>query len=301
MSIDKSTYRHKCTSIAGGSLSKNLISYNSHNLIYGNSEITQNLYIDGSLNIFGQDLQNKVLQIDSSLNSINSNIILIDNSLNSINLNLLTSNSNITTNTNIITNLQNKTTNLFYEPSNGYTFINGGSFAFYSNVVLNQDTIFQTNLNGISTLTFSYLSGLSSNIQNQLNSIINTVTNQFYSSGITTFSDNVNVSGNLQGLSTTIYGYLNSISSNVQNQINSINSNMTNINNTIINVQNQTINTVQYTTFLNSTNQQQNSFFGNDNTTISGCILKSPNPQYSIQTISNQISANAGNVLIGQI
>jgi hypothetical protein len=97
------------------------------------------------------------------------------------------------------------------------------------------------NLNGISPTIINFLSGVSSNIQTQLDNIRNstasnenftsmnasisaiqsTLTNIFYNSttNTTEFNDNVLISGTLNGISNSIYGYLANVTGDIQNQI----------------------------------------------------------------------------------
>jgi hypothetical protein len=94
------------------------------------------------------------------------------------------------------------------------------------------------NLNGISPTIINFLSGVSSNIQNQLDNIRNstasnenftsmnasissiqsTLTNIFYNSttNTTEFNDNVIVTGTLNGVSNSVYAYLANVTSDIQ-------------------------------------------------------------------------------------
>lgn len=116
-----------------------------------------------------------------------------------------------------LTNLATKLTAISYESANTTTTIAG-------------DLIFLNNLNSISATTFGYLSGLTSAIQTQLNSLstsittLNNLTGGFTRSSTTgtyTFSSNLNTSGNFNTLTPYEIGNLTSTTGNIQTQLNS--------------------------------------------------------------------------------
>jgi hypothetical protein len=314
-----SYYKYKSLLI-GDSASKNLVPYNSHNLSLlckGNCEITENLYCDASLNLFGRDLTNSLNIIDSSLNSINNSVSTINTNTNNNTNTINNLYYNVNDNTNNITEILQRITALSYttdSSGNGITYLQG---------YLNPTNGLYVNSTKITPTQLSYLYGITSNIQNNFDSLFTTIGNNtntinglYYSvadninsltgitynstTDLTIINNNLSVSGTINNITPTQISYLSGISSNIQIQINGINSNMSSIY-TLSDVQNQTINILNYSTFLRNTNHQQNIYIGNDNTTISGCVIKSPNPQFYYQSISNQISANNGNVLISEI
>ena len=97
---------------------------------------------------------------------------------------------------------------------------------------------FSDSLNNISPTTFGYLSGLTSNIQDQIyntNSILSTVETRtrdiswtYGTSNVTTIGNYCNTSflsfsQSLNNISTTTFGYLSGLTSNIQQQINNLN------------------------------------------------------------------------------
>jgi microcystin-dependent protein len=96
---------------------------------------------------------------------------------------------------------------------------------------------FSDSINNISTTTFSYLSGVSSNIQTQINNTNNSLSTVEYrtrdiswtygANNMTTIANFCNTSilsfsQSLNNISTTTFSYLSGLTSNIQNQINAL-------------------------------------------------------------------------------
>ena len=107
-----------------------------------------------------------------------------------------------------------------------------------SSVYIPGSLTFSQSLNNISPTTFGYLTGLTSNIQDQINNTNNTLStveyrtrdiSWTYGSFNTTNIANVcttnilSFSNTLNNISTTTFGYLSGLTSNIQNQINNLN------------------------------------------------------------------------------
>lgn len=135
---------------------------------------------------------------------------------------------------NVQTQLTTNATNITSLQSSSMTI--SGVKTFSSNIILSNglkvgstsltNSILQT-LSDINTGTTiqTQISGLSTQVDNNttnISTLQNKTTNQTYSTGTTTFSNNVLVTGNLQSLSNTIYSYLSNITSDVQTQFNNI-------------------------------------------------------------------------------
>jgi hypothetical protein len=155
----------------------------------------------------------------------------------------------------------------------------------YANILVSNSFIqFQTTINNISTTTFNYLSGVSSNIQTQFNNILSRIAGINYSGNTTSITGNLSFTGNLNSISTTTFNYLSGVTSNIQTQFNNILNRITNIsfdNNTT------TITGNLNTTNLNTTNLN---FTGSINNVITPFELAQLNGiTQNINDVINQI------------
>jgi hypothetical protein len=150
------------------------------------------------------NLKGKLNNISTTtLNYLSSVTSDIQNQFNTLTSNLNTTNSTVSSNnTNLqsqITTLQNLTTGISYNSGNDYTDIT-------NNVGVYGNFNFSGNINSISSATFNFLSGVTSNIQTQINSINtsqsttnNNISQISYNSGanLTNIAGNVNVANNI--------------------------------------------------------------------------------------------------------
>jgi hypothetical protein len=177
--------------------------------------VSGNTFLDGNVNITGvsSDLSTTISTINTNTTSLNTRITTDETNITANTNSIVSFNSRITTDETIISNLQTRTTNLNYNSTNGYTFISGGPFAFFGDVNMNTDTTFQTNLNGISTTTFNYLSGVTSNIQTQFNTLISNLS----TTNSTVSSNNTNLQSQITSNTNNITSNTNNITSNTNN------------------------------------------------------------------------------------
>jgi len=169
----------------------------------------------------------------NSLNSISNTILSYLSGIRSnvqTQLDGLPTSTNFTNMNNEIEVIQNTISNMLYVSNS--TIFNSPSFYVNGNMFLSG------NLNGITPTILSYLSGLTGNVQQQLDgsatdenfSTINTTINSILeritglsfiasSSSTSTFSTNVVVNGTLNGISNNIYSYLQNVTSDIQFQI----------------------------------------------------------------------------------
>jgi hypothetical protein len=160
-------------------------------------------------------------------NNYNTEITLIDSSFNSVNSNIGV--------------IQTKVQNITYDASNNRTNtqnINAGSIYQPDGFKINQSTgsstaynyLQNTNVTNLNvTGTLSIPSGTTINGATYNSDIVLTNPARINQSGTginnlnsTNFTGNITVSGTLQGLSPSIYGFLNSITSNVQTQLSNL-------------------------------------------------------------------------------
>ena len=168
------------------------------------------LTFTGSINTIGKGtldfIKNVTSDIQSQINSSNSNI------------------------TNINNKITYSITDIAWTPGT----VNTTNIA---NVCTTNILSFSNTLNNISTSTFSFLSGVTSNIQTQINNTNNTLSTVEYrtrdiswaygAANITTIGNFCNTSylsfsQSLNNISTTTFGYLNGVTSSIQNQINAL-------------------------------------------------------------------------------
>ena len=198
------------------------------------------------INNVTSDIQTQINNISSNSGggSINNftNIIFTGN-INSISKSTLDYIKNVSSdiqtqinssNTNI-TNINNKITNSITDISWVSGTINTTTIANYCNTNI---LSFSQSLNNISPTTFGYLTGLTSNIQDQINSSNTNISTVEYrtrdiswtygASNATTIGNYCNTSflsfsQSLNNISTTTFGYLSGLTSNIQQQINNLN------------------------------------------------------------------------------
>ena len=188
-------------------------------------------------------INGEITTINNEIDNINTShdeqIIINQNAISAIDQRLLLDEGKITT-------LETKTTNMTYD---------GVNTNFNDNVNV-------ISLNSISNTILSYLSGIRSNVQTQLDSlptsanftnmnneidiIQNTISNMLYVDNTTVFNSpsfyvngNMTLTGNLNNISPTILSYLNGLTGNIQQQLDSsaTDENFTNMNNEISAIQ----------------------------------------------------------------
>jgi hypothetical protein len=185
---------------------------------------TQNMNVDDTITIFSGPV-NVV-----SLNGISSTLISYLSGVTSniqTQLNALPTSVNFTNMNNEIEIIQNTISNMLYVDNT--TIFNSSSFYVNGNMTLTG------NLNGISPTIINFLSGLTGNIQeqlnasatdenftnmnNEINSILTRITGLSFipsSSSTTQFNTNVNVLGTLNGIPNNIYQYLSNCREDIQ-------------------------------------------------------------------------------------
>ena len=230
--------------LANGNFQRNLTVQG--NLIIGNETINNSIATDTGGTI--QFTLNKVLYnltstILSYLININSDVQIQLNSLSTRITNILSSN-NVFSGTNQF-GIMTFTTSLNGISNTTFNYLSGVTSNIQSQLntltsnisaILTNNNVFSgtnqfgtmtftTTLNSITPTTFNYLSGVTSNIQSQLNTIsantssfltnnnVFTGTNQF---GVMTFTTSIN------GISTSVFNYLSGLSSNIQTQLNNL-------------------------------------------------------------------------------
>jgi hypothetical protein len=195
------------------------------NITTGNID-GNNVYLEGSLSSIGSNTINEFsngISITSSTANIDLSVCqgikatsgitispieisYLDNCSSNIQtqINSLATSSDVTILTAEVDALQTNTTGISYDAINNATEINNSLLRVYGNIT------FSTNLNSISSTVFSYLSGVTSNIQTQFNSITQRITNMTYSAGNTFFNSNVyvNTLNNITSLQISMLGDL---------------------------------------------------------------------------------------------
>jgi hypothetical protein len=117
-----------------------------------------------------------------------------------------------------------------------------GNLHLGNNVDCSGNFTFGNTLNGISQTVFNYLSGVTSSIQNQFNSITQKLTGFGYNNGFSDFTSNVSIYGNfyfnssINSIPRSTFMYIQNVTSDIQSQfnslvssINSISTNLTNL------------------------------------------------------------------------
>ena len=139
--------------------------------------------------------------VQSQLNSLSSNITSTNASLSTLSGTVASNNTNLQTQ---ISTLQTNTTGISYNNTNDTTDITN-NVGIWSNA-----TVYGT-LQGLNPIIYSYLNSISSNVQTQLTNLQTKTSQQSYSSNITTFSNDIVVSGNLNNITPIQLSMLNTL------------------------------------------------------------------------------------------
>ena len=182
------------------------------NAINGVSLSASNVFT--SLNRFSNNIR-----LDSSLIVNNNGTTLTNDNLNRIQYLSGVSSSVSTSITNLntsVSTLNTKTTKMSYMSVGGInttTILDG---------LISQTFSFTGTINNISTSTFGYLSGATSNLQTQINNISGvslSANNSF--TGSNTFA-NITFTGTLNNIIPAVFSYLSNLSGNIQDQLNNL-------------------------------------------------------------------------------
>jgi hypothetical protein len=197
--------------------------------------------IDNNVNITGQITNTELNTATEDIVLIKADINVIDGELDTIFARITDINYDVITDTTSIANNLNVSKNLSI--SGNVDFLN--------------------NINNISSTVFNYMSGVSSNIQTQFNTLHNKTFDIEYDSNTTTITGDLFITGNINNITSPVFNYLSGLTSNIQTQFNALFNRTTNI---TYNSDTTTISGDLATSNINTTNL---SFTGNINGIIS--------------------------------